>query len=178
MLTGWYDWCLNDALATWELFRREARLQVAERSRLVVGPHAHNMPGYHEGVDLHPELMRVPSVTNFAGLLLEWYAAVRESTTESWPTVIYYLLGANEWRVASDWPVPEAKPVAFYLGNGGTLTAQPPAASLPDRYTYDPTNPTPTVGGSIVSYAYPPGSVDVSAVQQRPDVLTYTTEPL
>jgi putative CocE/NonD family hydrolase len=34
------------------------------------------------------------------------------------------------------------------------------------------------VGGSIVSYLYPPGSVDVSQVQQRPDVLTYTTSPL
>src|SRR5690606_8369929 len=27
ILTGWYDWCLNDALATWELFRREARAE-------------------------------------------------------------------------------------------------------------------------------------------------------
>ena len=45
-------------------------------------------------------------------------------------------------------------------------------------YAYDPKNPTPTVGGSIVSSVYPPGSVDVSAVQQRADVLTYTTEAL
>jgi hypothetical protein len=47
----------------------------------------------------------------------------------------------------------------------------------PDRYTYDPEAPTPTVGGSIVSYVITPGSVDVSEVQRRPDVLTYTTEP-
>ncbi len=31
------------------------------------------------------------------------------------------------------------------------------------------------MGGNILSYAYPPGSVDVSAVQQRADVLSYTT---
>jgi uncharacterized protein len=179
MLTGWYDWCLNDAFATWELMRREAETGVAARMRLIIGPHAHNMPGYHEGVDTHSELMRLPTTANFAGLLMRWYTAVREGTTDAWPSVIYYLMGANEWQVASDWPVPEAKPMTFHLGAGGTLTGQPPRQpSQPDRYTYDPCNPTPTIGGSIVSYAYPPGSVDVSDAQRRPDVLVYTTPVL
>jgi hypothetical protein len=34
------------------------------------------------------------------------------------------------------------------------------------------------MGGSIVSYVYPPGSVDVSELQRRPDVVVYTTPPL
>jgi len=34
------------------------------------------------------------------------------------------------------------------------------------------------MGGSIVSYVYTPNSVDVSEVQKRPDVLTYTTSLL
>ena len=57
----------------------------------------------------------------------------------------------------------------------GSATA---AAGRPDCYIYDPCDPTPTVGGSIVSYVYPPGSVDVSGVQKRSDVLTYTSVPL
>ncbi|RPH92013.1 MAG: CocE/NonD family hydrolase, partial [Lysobacterales bacterium] len=179
LFTGWYDWCLNDAFATWELFRREAQKDVAARTRMVIGPHAHNMPGYHEGVDIHPELMRMPGGANYAGLFMCWYATVREGKVDTWPTVMYYLMGANEWRVASDWPVPEAQPHSFYLGGSGTLTALPPSGPLPpDRYTYDPNDPMPTVGGSIVSYLYPPGSVDVSSVQQRADVRVYTTEPL
>jgi hypothetical protein len=93
--------------------------------------------------------------------------------------VTYYLMGANEWRVASDWPVPEAKEVKFYLGSDGTLTSEQPQSTSPhDSYTYDPDDPTPTVGGSIVSYLYRPGSVDVSKVQTRPDVRVYTTAPL
>jgi len=104
---------------------------------------------------------------------------VREGKTDSWPTVIYYLMGANEWRVASDWPVPAAKQTAFYLAGDGNLTTEPPRQpSQPEKYLYDPANPTPTVGGSIVSFLYPPGSVDVSEVQQRPDVLVYTTPVL
>jgi putative CocE/NonD family hydrolase len=88
-------------------------------------------------------------------------------------------MGANEWRCASDWPVPEARVVPLYLSVGGRLSDRVPEnARQPDEYLYDPNDPTPTVGGSILSYVYPPGSVDVSAVQQRKDVLSYTTEPL
>jgi hypothetical protein len=179
MITGWYDWCLDDALATWELLTREAREPVRSRSRFLITPNAHNMPGYHEGREEHPELDRIYRATEILDLLLRWYAAVREDTLDSWPAVTYYLMGANEWHCAPAWPPPEAAMRAVYLGPGGALTTAPPQEpSDPDRYTYDPVDPTPTVGGSIVSYVYTPGSADVSAVQQRPDVLTYTTAPL
>jgi predicted acyl esterase len=179
MITAWYDWCLDDALATWASLMREAREPVRSRSRLLITPSAHNMPGYHEGREEHPELDRVYRSTEILELLLLWYSAVREDALDSWPEVIYYLMGANEWRAASAWPPPEAETHLLHLGADGTLTNDPPQEPLaPDRYTYDPEDPTPTMGGSIVSYVYTPGSVDVSAVQQRPDVLTYTTAPL
>lgn len=177
--TGWYDWALNDALATWQLFRKEARSEVAARSRMIVTPYAHNMGGYREGIDSHIELQIVPTLLDYAGLLLSWYSAVREGKIDAWPTVIYYLMGANEWHASPDWPVPGSKPMSFYLGARGTLRTEPPASEEPpDVYVYDPEHPTPTIGGSVLSYIYPPGSVDVSEVQKRPDVLIYTTEPL
>jgi putative CocE/NonD family hydrolase len=179
MITGWYDWSINDPLETWTHLRAEAREPVRSRSRLIISPAAHNAPGYHEGREQHSELDRDYRLTTITDLLLRWVQAVREGTTDSWPRVIYYLMGANEWRVADDWPVPEAEERVWYLSARGELsTESPPAQSAPDRYTYDPSDPTPTVGGSIVSYVLPPGSVDVSDVQRRSDVLTYTTAPL
>lgn len=179
LITGWYDWCLNDALATWNVLRTEALEDIASRVRMVITPHAHNMPGYHEGVDAHPELLRVPNGLHYAGLELLWYEAVRERATASWPAVIYYLMGANEWRIASDWPVPEATQRAFYLGGEGALTRSPPQEPCgPYCYSYDPDDPTPTIGGSILSYLYPQGSVDVSAAQRRSDVAVFTSSPL
>lgn len=179
MITGWYDWSMNDALATWDLLMRVASEPVRSASRLIITPSAHNTPGYHEGEDRHPELRHSHRVPNHVELLLQWYAAVREQALEAWPKVIYYLMGANEWRSASAWPLPEARVFALHLNSDGSLTHRPPArASEPSRYIYDPEEPTPTVGGSIVSYVYPPGSVDVSSVQRRSDVLTFSTPPL
>jgi uncharacterized protein len=178
MITGWYDWGLNDALATWALLSREAREPVRSGSRLLITPSAHNLPGYHEGAPSHPELQRAFITPNQAGLLLSWYEAARSDKTDSWPRVVYYLMGANEWRADRDWPPPEAKALSLYLGANGTLSIEAPRHSDPDRYVFDPEDPAPTVGGSILSFVYPPGSVDVSDAHRRPDVLTYTTDTL
>lgn len=177
--TGWYDWGLNDALATWALLMRSSPEPMRSRCRLLVAPSAHNMPGYHEGMGKHSELHHAYGTANSVEMLLQWYAAVREGRTDSWPTVTYYLMGANEWCAADAWPLKEARTVPMYLGPAGALSQElPPGTSIPDRYTYDPVHPTPTAGGSIVSYVYPPGSVDVSELQRRPDVLSYTTKQL
>jgi len=182
LFTGWYDWCLNDAFATWEMLRREGRPAVRDNMRMIITPHAHNTLGYREGIDTHPEQQLTPGAGTHIGVLIRWYEAVLQGKTADWPRVIYYLMGANEWRVAEDWPVPTARQTPFYLAGDGALVREPPRNSVaeapPDSYTFDPTDPTPTVGGSIVSYLYPPGSVDVSAVQKRKDVLVYTTEVL
>lgn len=178
MITGWYDWALNDALATWMLLRREGKPAMRAHCRLIITPSAHNVPGYHERAEQYPELQRAHRLENNVGLLLAWYAAVGEGRTDVWPTVIYYLMGVNEWQSATDWPPPETRQLALYLGQGVLTAVAPREGGDPDRYTYDPEDPTPTVGGSILSAVYPPGSVDVSEVQMRADVLTYTTEPL
>jgi len=179
IFTGWYDWGLNDALATWEMLRGEGRADVARDARLIIAPTAHATPGYHEGAETHPELQLAPSAANYLGIFQRWYERVRGEDSRGWPSVIYYLMGANEWRVADDWPIPGSVEKTFYLCEGARLSIHPPdEASPPDPYVYDPNDPTPTVGGSIVSYLYTPGSVDVSAAQRRSDVLTYTTEPM
>jgi len=179
MITGWYDWFLNDALATWAALQQEASESVRSRSRLLITPSAHNMPGYQEGRKERPELSRVFRTRHMIDLLLTWYQAARTGELEKWPTVTYYLMGANEWHAASAWPPANARPRCVFLGPSGTLTWQAPeTASSWDEYDYDPRDPTPTIGGSIISSVYPVGSVDVSGLERRPDVLTYTTGAL
>ena len=179
LVTGWYDWGLNDALATWEELQRAAYSAVHERSRLLITPGAHNQAGYHEDAGTHPELKHAYRTEHIIPLLHAWYEAVRTDALADWPNVIYYLMGANEWRTADAWPPQDAQPFTLYLAARGQLsTHEPLQDSSSDRYIYDPADATPTVGGNILSYVYPPGSVDVSKVQGRADVLVYTTPRL
>lgn len=52
-----------------------------------------------------------------------------------------------------------------------------PPAGEPTRYTYDPAGPTPAVGGTSSSPANT-GPKANRELERRPDVLTYTSEPL
>lgn len=177
MITGWYDWCLDDALRTWELLAEHGRPEVRAASRLLITPSAHQAPGYHEGRDRSPELGRI--WRDDPDLLLYWHDAVRTGSAADLPVVTYYLMGANQWCAAGEWPPAQARRRELYFGPGGILCWEaPPDWWEPDRYTYDPQDPTPTVGGSILSAVYPPGSADVTELQLRTDVLTFTTEPL
>ncbi|HUZ55144.1 MAG TPA: CocE/NonD family hydrolase [Streptosporangiaceae bacterium] len=153
MVSGWYDWGLNDLFATWDLLNRAAPEAVRSRCRLLIAPSAHNMTGYHEGRDGHPELDRVYRSADILGVLAR--RCVRTRWTPGQPS------STTSWAPT----------------NGAPPTPGPSPAE-PDSYTYNPDDPTPTKGGSIVSYVYPPGSIDVSDIQQRPDVHTYTTEPV
>lgn len=178
MVTGWYDWCLGDTLESYTQLTRKGTAP-ARASRLLITPGAHNVPGYHEGEAEHAALRRTYRSGENLELLLHWYQSIRDGKPSAIPPVTYYLMGANEWRTAEAWPPPEAQESRLYLGAGGRLTDDPPATgSVPDSYTYDPDDPTPTLGGSILSAVYRAGSVDVSEVQRRGDVVIYTSDVL
>src|SRR5579859_819820 len=85
--------------------------------------------------------------------------------------------GAREWREISDWPPPGAGRARWYLGAGGTLSPDRPGPGGPDAgFRYDPADPTPSVGGAILSLTA--GVRDNRSVEQRRDVLTFSSEPL
>ncbi|MFI1567914.1 CocE/NonD family hydrolase [Streptomyces sp. NPDC020490] len=87
-----------------------------------------------------------------------------------------FLLGADEWRGFGAWPPPQALSRSWYLHPGGRLDSAPPPSSGPDRYRYDPSDPTPAVGGAWTGAGA--GPRDNRALEARADVLTFTTDPL
>jgi putative CocE/NonD family hydrolase len=92
-------------------------------------------------------------------------------------------MGSHEWHAMDFWP-PPAKSVRFFLQAEGGLTTEPPGApSAPEvtprsvsRYRYDPHDPTPALGGPVLSAQA--GARDQRPLESRPDLLTFTTPPL
>jgi predicted acyl esterase len=73
----------------------------------------------------------------------------------------------------SSWPPTGYTPQRWHLQPGGGLVPGLPAASAPDRYRYDPADPTPAVGGSSLSGNS--GPRDNRRLEGRPDVLAYSS---
>jgi len=98
--------------------------------------------------------------------------------------VVIYVLGSGEWREFDEWP-PPSRELAYYLHrnieqdkeNARVLSLnQPEGFQESDSYIYNPSDPTPAVGGANMSFAA--GQVDNRELERRSDVLTYTTQPL
>ncbi|MEO7003662.1 MAG: CocE/NonD family hydrolase, partial [Ktedonobacterales bacterium] len=61
---------------------------------------------------------------------------------------------------------------------GALAITMPGASSEPDRYRYDPADPTPAVGGNVLGAQQRMGQKDNRALEARRDVLVYTSDPL
>jgi len=118
-----------------------------------------------------------------------WLKGEQNSFTDTLPKVRYFTMGSNEWNTAQAWPPETAEMVTYYLqsrGNAntlhgdGVLTTRRPGGDNPDSFTYDPANPVMSYGGNVccIGGAIDAGAFDQREMEEREDILVYTTEPL
>src|SRR5205809_6528804 len=55
----------------------------------------------------------------------------------------------GSWRVAKEWPPEGTRIIPFYFSADGTLAAKPPEKTAASEFTYDPSDPVPTLGGNF-----------------------------
>jgi putative CocE/NonD family hydrolase len=155
---GWYDIFLPGQL------RDFTTLQEAGRpARLTIGPWTH----------IETDPVPIHETIEFA------LAHGRGEQPPERAAVRLYVMGEEAWRDFASWPPEGYEPQHFYLSPGGALTESrtDAADSEPDRYRYDPADPTPTAGGVVMRFRGG-GRVDNTALEARSDVLTYTTAVL
>jgi putative CocE/NonD family hydrolase len=81
------------------------------------------------------------------------------------------------WLELPSWPPPGAGERQLWLADVGALDEDPPTMTQTAQcYRYDPTDPTPSVGGPALLAREP--ILDNRALEARADVVTYTTESL
>jgi uncharacterized protein len=125
-------------------------------------------------------------------VILSWYDHLFKNANNEFSSpepVRIFVMGTNEWRNESDWPLARARQQRYFLHSTGkansargegTLSSSVPRAETSDHYVYDPAKPVPTVGGPLCcdSSHLGPGARDQRAVEERDDVLVYSTPTL
>lgn len=85
-------------------------------------------------------------------------------------------MGDKAWLGLDKWPS-EAGVQDYFLGLDGALaTNQDNLQNGRLGYTYDPANPTPALGGPLLSTTKP--VVDNASLEERADTLVFTSKPL
>jgi putative CocE/NonD family hydrolase len=189
---GWYDLFIHGTLENFVRMRQEGGSGVArDGQRLLVGPWAHGAtsgayPDYSFGILSSVDLV------DLTGLQLPFFTHYLKGEANGFdqtPPVRIFVMGENQWRDEQEWPLARTRYAPWYLhsdGNasreGGTLSLEAQQQEPYDIYLYDPRQPTPTVGGQTflpgLLLGANAGPRDQRAVETRPDVLVYTSEPL
>jgi putative CocE/NonD family hydrolase len=177
---GWYD---NYAQSDLEAF--SALRAASKQAYSVIGPWPHNMSIPFEGVDFGPNSKYAVSQAQLA-----WFDYWMKGAKEfHYPPLKIFVMGANEWRDEKEWPLRRAKVTPFYLSSkgyantvygNGELGRRAPLRDTADEFTYDPMKPVQTLGGAVCCNpkVFPWGPMDQRPVEQRKDVLVYTSPPL
>jgi len=128
----------------------------------------------------------------YTDVILDWYDFLFKGMQNEFSTdkpIKLFTMGANEYRQHDDWPPPQAQNTKYFLHSSGkanslrgdgSLSTVAPKSEPADSYVYNPANPTPTIGGPLCCDAehMEPGPRDQRSVENRDDVLIYSTGPL
>lgn len=105
---------------------------------------------------------------------MEKYMSKRQTGQIRPEPVRIKVTGSDEWRWLPSWP-PATKPLELYPDAQGRLARERSEKTDQVDFTFDPHDPTPTMGGPLL---FRGGSVDDTALARRADVLSFTTAPL
>ena len=182
---GWFD--AEDLSGPLKLFRAVKAGGPQAPESLVMGPWRHG--GWARGDDDTLGNLNFASKTGdfyrehiefpfFMEHLKDKGDGLKASPGERTPEAYVFQTGKDQWVRFANWPPKEVVEKALYLDANGKLSWDAPTASAFDEYVSDPDKPVPVIGtigegmpGDYMTY-------DQRFASQRPDVLTYQTEPL
>jgi len=189
-VSSWYDIFSRDGTIMYNgLHDRAATPEARGGQRLLIGPWGHLFPftspttkgageadfGEASLLDLHHYEL---------GFLDYWLKGIDDGWSEQAP-IRMFTMGTNEWRDEYEWPLARTRWTPMYLRSEGSanslngdgrLSRETPGDEPADGFTYDPADPVPTNGGNLL--VLPIGAFDQREIEQRADVLVYTSDVL
>lgn len=184
---GWFDIFVMGTINGYVGMRNKAATPEARAAaRMIIGPWGHGPSQSFGEMDFTPiaNISQFETELRFFDFHLK---GIKNGLDTEDPVKLFYM-GVNKWRTEKDWPIPGTEYRQLYLsskgnagtasGNGSLSFAKPSAKGL-DTYTYDPANPVLTNGGNnCCGTPTPAGPRDQSGIEQREDVLVYTSQVL
>jgi len=190
---SWYDVSVGPNLAAYNFVRNHAKGDIANQQYAVIAPTLHCAYKRATENTIVGERSMGDARLNYDELTWGWFDRFLKGESndflEKTPRVRYFTMGINRWQTSDTWPPKGAAPLTFFLSSGGkanslngdgVLVANAPASDASDKFDYDPMNPVASYGGNVccTGNAVQGGSFDQRKMEERNDILVYSTEPL
>jgi uncharacterized protein len=192
---GWWD--QEDILGPQLAYHTVEKADSAGRNRIVLGPWVHRGWVERGGDSLGPIRLGSNTADHFREAIQRpWFAYyLHDKGDGRFPEAWAFATGENTWHTFDAWPPGNVRPRNLYLRANGRLSFDPPPASAArgtvpagrapartaeyDGYISDPAHPIPYMprpddGSGWRTWL----TQDQRFVDNRPDVLTWKSEPL
>ncbi len=158
MPTGWYDIFLP-----WQIADYQTLCSRGSQPYLTIGPWSHS---------------QIKGLGNSVRESIRWFNAFLKNEKDLLPKlpVKLFIIGLNEWREFEEYPPKNTQLRAWYFHPDKGLSLKDPIDSEPDNYIYNPADPTPNIGGSLLFDNA--GPQNNNKLELRADVITYSSEIL
>lgn len=177
-ISGWWDSNAPGAPLHFEAMKASP---AGSRQKLIIGPWPHwgNRTRTLSGLDLGEHA--IIELDQYVVRFFDRHLKGIDNGIDTDPPVHVFVVGANEWWSARDWPLADTEDVRLYLhSNGhantlkgdGSLSFEYPRVESADAFRYDPRDPIK------VLWDMHEGPVDDRIPTLRDDCLCYTSEVL
>jgi putative CocE/NonD family hydrolase len=190
---GWYDIFLKGTIDNFTGMRANAPAAVRNRQQLLLAAWNHSGISRGNPIGAHDFGVRATgAMIDSDGIQLRWFDRwLRDidNGVDGEPPVRLFVMGTNAWRREQEWPLARTDWQEWFLHSGGranslhgdgVLSRESPVSEPPDSFVYNPRNPVPTTGGGLCCNPIfsQGGAYDQRCVEEREDVLVYSTPPL
>ena len=193
-ITGWFDSLSHENFKLFNGWTTQARTEDArKKTKLIVGPWSHQVSPWGrepmgENGEYQDRTFGRQGLWDIVDMHTHWYDQRLkgiDTGIDDEPPIKLFVMGQNEWRYENEWPLARTEWTKYYLhgtgdsaGTGGWLSTDLAAIDeTADRFTYDPADPVPSWGAQYQSLDLC-GPRDRTAIEQRADVLTFTSAVL
>jgi len=162
---GWYDSYTRSTFRNYEGLAARGR----DKVKVLVGPWTHGHGTVEQSFAGDVELGGEAALDSFRDLHERWFdAALKGEGTgvSEMPPVRIFVMGGGgghragsgrlfhggRWRDEAEWPLARTQFTPYYLHGCGDLRPDKPSESSPSTtYRFDPSDPVPSIGGSVSS---------------------------
>ena len=181
---GWFDIFAQGTLDAFVGYQTRGGPRARGQQKLVMGPWTHGVFKEKAGDLAFPNSKHPPNKVDDSWRWFDCWLKGETNRIAHEPPVTYYVMGdvsdpkapGNVWRTADQWPPLPATSAKFFFHADGSLSRARLKEPGSLAYTYDPQHPAPTVGGPQLTL--PAGPMDQRQIEERHDVLVFTTEAI
>lgn len=182
LVAGWYDHNTEENFELIEILSTEGLPDVMDKHKILIGPWVHGGTGQanvgtsEQGELEYPEAAEFDN--NMERAFFDHYLLDIENDWESNSRFTYFQMGLNEWQNSNVWPPGATETQVLYLHDDLSINdSVEQTGEL--SYSYDPEDPSPTIGGKTLNLTLDQGPYDQRfGVEDRDDILVFTSETL